>query len=75
MGIPIRIDKKIYDEAKKWAAAEYRSVPKQIEYWAKVGQCALENPDLPAEFIRDTLLSKQTDKSLAEPFYFNDDHE
>lgn len=25
----------------------------QITYWAKLGKLALENPDLPIEFIRD----------------------
>lgn len=72
MGIPIRIDETIYNEAKKIAAAECRSIPNQIEYWAKLGKCALDNPDLPIEFIKDILMSKLQDKSLAEPFYFED---
>lgn len=70
MGIPIRIDETIYNAAKKVASAECRSIPNQIEYWAKVGKCALDNPDLPIEFIKDTLISKLQDKSLAEPFEF-----
>lgn len=73
MGIPIRIDKTIYDEAKKIAHAECRSIPNQIEFWAKIGKCALDNPDLPTEFIKDLLISKNTDRSLAEPFSFEDD--
>ena len=73
MGIPIRIDENIYNEAKKVAAAEFRSIPNQIEYWAKLGKCALDNPDLPIEFIKDVLLSKLQDKSLAEPFNFESD--
>ncbi|SNV05725.1 Protein of uncharacterised function (DUF3423) [Legionella waltersii] len=39
MGIPIRIVESIYYEAKKVAAAEFRSTPNQIEYWAKLGKC------------------------------------
>lgn len=70
MGIPIRINESIYNDAKKVASAEFRSIPNQIEYWAKLGKCALDNPDLPIEFIRDILLSKLQDKSLAEPFFF-----
>ena len=70
MGIAIRIDEEIYNAAKKTAAAEYRSIPSQIEYWAMVGKCALDNPDLPVEFIKDVLIAKNTDKSLAEPFEF-----
>jgi hypothetical protein len=68
MGVPIRINEEIYYEAKKTAGAECRSIPNQIEYWAKIGKCALDNPDLPIEFIRDILISKGQDRSLAEPF-------
>ena len=72
MGIPIRIDENIYYEAKKVASAEFRSIPSQIEYWARLGKCALDTPDLPIEFIKDVLLSKLQDKSLAEPFKLED---
>ena len=70
MGIPIRIDETIYKQAKVIANAEFRSIPNQIEYWIQIGRCALDNPDLPIEFIRDTLISKNTDRSLAETFEF-----
>lgn len=73
MGIPIRINEVIYNDAKKVARAECRSIASQIEFWAKIGKCALENPDLPTEFIKDLLISKDTDRSLAEPFNFHDD--
>ena len=70
MGIPIRIDEDIYDEAKKYAKAECRSVPQQIEFWAKVGKNALANPDLPIDFIKELLIASNLDTSLAEPFEF-----
>ncbi len=73
MGIPIRIDEVIYNEAKKVARAEFRSIPNQIEFWAMVGKCALDNPDLPIEFVKDLLVTKHQDRSLAEPFKFEDD--
>lgn len=72
MGIPIRIDEEIYKEAKKVARAECRSIPHQIEFWAMVGKNALDNPDLPIEFVRDLLISKYQDRSLAEPFKFEE---
>ena len=50
------------------AGAERRSVPQQIGFWALVGKTALENPDLPVEFVRDLLISKHTDRAFAEPF-------
>lgn len=70
MGIPIRIDENIYREAKKTAQAEFRTIPNQIEYWAKIGKCALDNPDLPIEFVKELIVAKYQDKSLAEPFQF-----
>lgn len=73
MGIPIRIDHAIYNEAKRVASAEFRSIPNQIEFWATIGKCALDNPDLPIEFIKDLLIAKNTDRSLAEPFHFGED--
>jgi hypothetical protein len=72
MGIPIRIDETIYQEAKKIARAERRSIPHQIEFWAMIGKCALDNPDLPIEFVKDLLISKHQDRSLAEPFQFEE---
>jgi hypothetical protein len=75
MGVPIRIDESIYAEAKKIANAECRSIPNQIEYWARIGKCALDNPDLPIEFVKELLISKHTDKSAAEPFHFEGDDE
>lgn len=29
----------------------------QLEFWAKVGHAALDNPDLPASFIAESLMS------------------
>lgn len=73
MSIAIRINENIYNEAKKTAHAEHRSIPNQIEFWAMVGKCALDNPDLPVEFVRDLLISKHQDRSLAELFDFEED--
>ena len=39
------------------AAAKHRSIPKQIEYWARLGKVVEDNPDMPLQFIQDTLLS------------------
>ena len=40
---------------------EFRTVQGQVEYWAKVGRAALDNPDLPVSFVAESLMS------LAEP--------
>jgi hypothetical protein len=72
MGVPIRIDEEIYNEARKTARAECRSIPGQIEFWAMIGKSALDNPDLPIEFVKELLIAKHQDRSLAEPFDFED---
>jgi hypothetical protein len=72
MSVSVRIDETIYEEAKNAAQAEFRSIPQQIEFWAKVGKCALDNPDLPIEFIKDIIAAKRLSKSVAEPFKFGE---
>ncbi|TAN47755.1 MAG: hypothetical protein EPN21_16590 [Methylococcaceae bacterium] len=65
MSISIRIDDALYETARARAKAEMRSIPQQVSYWAKVGRAALDNPDLPIEFVRDTLLAMEEE---SEPF-------
>ncbi|MDD4966714.1 ParD-like family protein [Halothiobacillus sp.] len=57
----IRIDQTLYEQARSEALTEHRSIAGQVEYWAKVGRAALDNPDLPVSFIAESLVS------LAEP--------
>lgn len=64
----IHINNVLYNEAKMYAKAEHRTITKQIEFWALVGRTALDNPDLPIEFVRDLLIAKAEDISLATPF-------
>jgi hypothetical protein len=55
MSASIRIDEHLYDEAKNTTLAERRTISGQIEYRAMIGLAALDNPDLPIDFIRDIL--------------------
>jgi len=68
MGTAIRINDDIYLAAQSVAGAERRSIPQQIEFWALIGKTALENPDLPIDFVRELLISKHSDRARAEPF-------
>ncbi|MCK5876273.1 MAG: hypothetical protein KAG43_01460 [Candidatus Marithrix sp.] len=68
MNTAIRIDNELYTEAKQIGQNECRTVDKQIIFWAQLGKTALENPDLPIEFIAKILISKKQDRALAEPF-------
>jgi hypothetical protein len=68
MGMPVRIDDALYEQAKLHASAERRTIAGQLEFWAMVGKAALDNPDLPIDFVRDLLVAKAEGKSLATPF-------
>lgn len=59
MATSVRLDDTFVTQAKVYAEAENRSVPKQIEYWAKIGQIMIDNPDLSYEFVRESLLAAQ----------------
>ena len=58
MGMPVRIDEGLYDQAKVAAGAEFRTIAGQIEFWAKLGKAALDNPDLPVDFVRELLIAR-----------------
>ncbi|PWB55191.1 MAG: hypothetical protein C3F18_06260 [Nitrosomonadales bacterium] len=64
----IRIDQKLYEQAKADAAAEHRSIAGQVEFWAKVGRAALDNPDLPVSFIAEALVALAEPREFATPF-------
>lgn len=68
MGIPVRIDDALYKQARAQAQAERRTIAGQIEFWAIVGRTALDNPDLPIDFVRDLLIAKAEGQTLATPF-------
>jgi len=40
-------------------------LPRQIEYWSRIGKVAEENPDLPYAFIKEMLLAIEESKSGA----------
>jgi len=68
MGMPVRIDDALYNEARAHAHAERRTIAGQLEFWAMVGKAALDNPDLPIEFVKDLLIARAEGRSLATPF-------
>jgi len=68
MGMPVRIDQLLYEDAKRQAKAESRTIAGQIEFWAKLGKAALDNPDLPVDFVRDLLISRAEPRDHATPF-------
>jgi hypothetical protein len=63
MAVALKLSDELVEIAKPHAAAQHRSVPKQIEYWARLGKAVEDNPELPLQFIKDTLLAVQEAKA------------
>jgi hypothetical protein len=62
------MDDKLVGAARAAAKAEFRTVQGQLEFWAKVGRAALDNPDLPASFIAESMMSMAEPRGEATPF-------
>ena len=71
MSMPVRIEDDLYLSARDQAKAEHRTIAGQIEFWAKVGRTALDNPDLPVDFIAEALISMAEPRALATPYEFS----
>ena len=70
MSHTIKLSDELVGEAKRIAAIQHRSVPKQIEHWSRIGRLVEQNPDLPYQFIMDVLASQN---EVPEPFEFGRD--
>jgi len=68
MSMPVRIDDKLYEEAKSVSKGECRTISGQLEFWAKIGKVALDNPDLPIEFVRELMVARMEDRKQLTTF-------
>ena len=68
MSMPVRIESDLYNRAKKEAAVEHRTIAGQIEFWAQVGRACIDNPDLPVNFVIDSLASLETSEKDKKSF-------
>jgi hypothetical protein len=59
MGIAINLDAGLINDARVQSKVLHRSVPKQIEHWARIGHIAEDNPDLSYAQIKEMLLGLQ----------------
>ncbi|MCC6917408.1 hypothetical protein [Nitrosomonas sp.] len=59
MSINVKLSEDLVAQARHHAQIQHRSVPKQIEYWSRIGKIAEENPDLPFSMIHDILHADQ----------------
>lgn len=71
MPTALKLSDDLIEMAKPHAAAEHRSVSKQIEYWARLGKAVEDNPSLPVQFVKDALLAAQEAKAgMLAPYQF-----
>lgn len=54
----VRLDQELIDKATIMAKALNRTLPKQIEHWAKIGEMMEDNPDLPYEFVKQAIIAQ-----------------
>jgi hypothetical protein len=59
MSTTIKLSDELIKDARRYGEVYSRSVPRQIEYWSRIGKIAEENPDLSFDFIKDILMAKQ----------------
>ena len=55
MSRAVRISDALANQAQKTSKVDHRSLAGQVEYWATIGKCAEENPDLTFALIREIL--------------------
>ena len=56
MAIAIKISDDLISNARVHSKVNNRSLTAQIEFWAKIGKCSEENPDLTYDQIKEILL-------------------
>jgi hypothetical protein len=73
MPTAVKISDDLFEKAKIQSKVFKRSIAGQIEYWAKIGQMIEENPDLPIQFIQDTLVGREQIKAgQGTPYVFGE---
>ena len=70
MSAVIRISEQLAKEAKTRSVADHRSMTGQVEYWARIGRIAEDNPEMPYSMIKEILLAEEEMKSDKEEYVF-----
>jgi hypothetical protein len=71
MAVAINLPDDLVEAAKHYAATEHRSVPEQIEYWARIGKAMMDNPGMPLCLIQEVMWSREEAKAgMTTPYEF-----
>lgn len=60
---PVKLSDELINDARIYAKSMHRTPTKQIEYWARIGKLAEENPELPLGFVIDMLVGIEETKA------------
>ena len=63
MASVVKLSDELINDARPYANAMHRPVPKQIEHWARLGKAEEENPDMPISMIQDVFTSLEEAKA------------
>jgi hypothetical protein len=67
----IRLPESLLKQAKIRGKAEHRKPAEQIAYWVQIAQCALDNPDLSVNEIKETFLARaEAEEGLLSDYKF-----
>ena len=67
----IKLDQNLVEKAAIAAKACNRTLPRQIEHWATIGEIMEDNPDLPYEFVNKAIIAKaEKEAGKLEPYDF-----
>lgn len=69
MSKSVKLSDDLLIEAERYSRLYSRSIPKQIEHWAKIGKIAEDNSDLSYQFIMDILFALDEVKEGKETEY------
>ena len=68
MSQPVKLSDSLVLDARLASEVVERSIAGQIEFWARVGRAALDNPDLPVSFVAESLASMAEPREQSQPF-------
>lgn len=72
MSVPVKLSDDLFNQAKIYGGVNKRSIPKQIEFWAKIGHIAEDNPDLTYDMILGMLVGmKEIENGLVSEYKFS----
>ena len=73
MALSVRLSDDLVNQAKTISKVMHRSCASQIEHWAMIGRLVEENPDLPFDFIMNSLIAKaEMDSEQVSDYEFED---